>query len=169
MTPQAAVGTGLGGLAVAGAGGTAVAYVAGAFKGTENKKTNEQEQPTYLSQALEVASKKGKEYIGKNDNNRIKALLGESKTPKYSEALKNVWEKMTDDTSGNSLGKPSTDKNELFKETIEETNKESISTYTSKWCEHISKKPLSVIPATDSGEKNAWDAFNEACFWTKAA
>ncbi|GCE63054.1 hypothetical protein MHSWG343_00320 [Candidatus Mycoplasma haematohominis] len=166
MAPQAAVGTGLGGLAVAGAGGTAVAYAAGAFGEKESKKN--EEVKTYLSQALEVASKKGKEYIGKNDNNRIKVLLGESKTPKYSEALKNVWEKMTDDTSGNSLDKPSTDKNELFRETIEETNKESISTYTSKWCEHISKKPLSVIPATDSGEKNAWDAFNEACFWTKA-
>ncbi|GCE63062.1 hypothetical protein [Candidatus Mycoplasma haematohominis] len=166
MTPQAAVGTGLGGLAAAGVGGTAVAYAAGAFGEKEIKK--DEEVKNYLFQALAASSNAGKEYIGENKDSRIKTLLADSTSPKYSETLKNVWDKMNDDTSENSLGKPNTDKDELFKETIEEANKESISTYTSKWCEHISKKPLSEVPTTGVNQ-NTWDAFNKACFWTKVA
>ncbi|WP_216082645.1 hypothetical protein [Candidatus Mycoplasma haematohominis] len=166
MTPQAAIGTGLGGLAAAGAGGTAVAYAAGAFKGTENKTTNNKE-PTYLSQALKENSSPIKEYIG-NSNDKIKTLLGDNNTPKYSETLKGAWEKMTEDPSGTSLNKPSTDKDALFKEAIDENRKTEISGYTSRWCEHTANKPLSAVPTVDSGDKNTWDAFNKACFWTKA-
>ncbi|GCE63067.1 hypothetical protein [Candidatus Mycoplasma haematohominis] len=165
MTPQAAVGAGIGGLAAAGAGGTAVAYAAGAFKGTENKKNNDQE-PTYLFQALKLDPNNTKEYIGKNESDKIKNLLGVDQTPKYSDTLKESWDKMIDDTPGTTLNRPNTGKDELFK--LTEDSKNQISTYTSKWCEHIAKKPLSTVPTSEGKDKNTWEAFNKACFWTKA-
>ncbi|GCE63082.1 hypothetical protein [Candidatus Mycoplasma haematohominis] len=160
MTPQAGVGTGLGGLAAAGAGGSAIAYAAGAFNGNE---------PTYLSQALKAVSEQNKEYIGRNVNKKIESLLSEKTgtTPKYLDSLKGAWDRMVDDANP-LLGKPGGNTSDLFQETKLESKKGEISTYTSKWCEHTAKKTLIEIPKAAGDGKNIWDAFNEACFWKKA-
>ncbi|WP_216082668.1 hypothetical protein [Candidatus Mycoplasma haematohominis] len=165
MTPQAAAGAGIGGLA--GAGGTAVAYAAGAFNGKESKK-KEKVGETYLSQASKLNSKENKEYIGTNDKDRIKTLLGENNSPKYADTLKEAWDSMEDNDSGTTLGKPSTRKDELFQKIAEGNNKDDISNYTSKWCEHIAKKILFSVPTSEGKDKNTWEAFNKACFWNKA-
>ncbi|GCE63892.1 hypothetical protein [Candidatus Mycoplasma haematohominis] len=87
MTPQAAVGTGLGGLAAAGAGGTGIAYMAGAFETTS----------TYLTQAKEDVDIKGKkEYIGGNKAEITKLLTENTKNEAYQTALDEVWDDMSD-------------------------------------------------------------------------
>ncbi|WP_216082654.1 hypothetical protein [Candidatus Mycoplasma haematohominis] len=167
MTSQAAVGTGLGGLAAAGAGGTAVAYAAGAFGG--DKSTNSDNTSvaslTYRLQAEEELKTEKKEYIGNNLEDRIKKLLYDASTKdsNYLTSVKGVWtdmnkqDKMQEDQPGS--------------DDIENSDKQdSIVDYINKWCEAVSVQTLSTKPTTESSnEGKKLKAFKKACFWTKAA
>ncbi len=94
MTPQVAAGAGIGGLVAAGAGGSAIAYAAGAFDGNKSTNTDNTSAVSliYRSQAEEELKNDNKEYIGNNLEGRIKKLLYDenAKDGAYLTSVKSV-------------------------------------------------------------------------------
>ncbi|GCE63085.1 hypothetical protein [Candidatus Mycoplasma haematohominis] len=170
MTPQAAVGTGLGGLAAAGAGGTAVAYAAGAF--------NKVDEETTYANFGEYAKKIGLTYIGNigdEEANSIKKLLDEDKTGNangYRDKLKSRWDSIVE-TSLNgkdnvTVTKPTNVKDKLV--TGDELSEsENISKFTKAWCElKKDKSPSEGQQWTENTLKadEDWKTFKEVCVFS---
>ncbi|GCE63513.1 hypothetical protein [Candidatus Mycoplasma haematohominis] len=147
MTPQMATGAAAG-IAVAGAGGTAIAYASGAFG-----------YPTYFSVAKEAEEiKNKKKYIGDNEK-EVKGWLKEAnKETTYKQALKTKLSSMDgkglptkpDQTIINKLETPNT---------LEENEATSIYNYVTAWCD--SKKDLKH---KEGGTNDTFDVFKGVCF-----
>ncbi|GCE63078.1 hypothetical protein [Candidatus Mycoplasma haematohominis] len=167
MTPQVAAGVGLGGLAAAGAGGSAIAYAAGAF----NKKD---EVVTYANFEAYVRSKNWTYIGGLEDtaNNSIKNLLDEDKTSQkngYRDKLSAEWGKMkhSDLTGTVKPTKPSEEASALFKSSDAALDKSSdISAFVKAWCEVKKDK----IPGNNEKwtedtltADEDWKVFEEVC------
>ncbi|WP_216082681.1 hypothetical protein [Candidatus Mycoplasma haematohominis] len=158
MTPQAAVGAGLGGLAAAGAGGTGIAYAAGAFGGKESK-TDESSKETYLSKASKPTLSANKKYIGEDgQDTRVKSWLQSSdQGTQYKQDLGNSLSEMTltEDT-----GKPTDEMINKLKTpgNLEASEAETTYNYTKKWCE------VKKVVIYDSSRTGEFDIFQKVCF-----
>ncbi|GCE63059.1 hypothetical protein [Candidatus Mycoplasma haematohominis] len=157
MTPQAAVGAGIGGLAAAGAGGTAVAYAAGAFE-AKKKKADENLKETYLSKASKQTVTLNKEYIGENgQDSKVKVWMkSKEKETKYKQDLGSALESMnlTEDNKPtestiSKLKKP---------DNLEDGEAEITYNYTKKWCE--TKKETVYDPS----KTEEFGIFQKICF-----
>ncbi|GCE63043.1 hypothetical protein MHSWG343_00210 [Candidatus Mycoplasma haematohominis] len=169
MTPQAAVGTGLGGLAAAGAGGTAVAYAAGAFSETTYKDFED------------YVNKKGLIYIEEVEDtksNSIKKLLDEdhNNSNGYREKLKGKWDSLPSSFSDGSATKTKptgvTSPNSFAASSAALEKSSEISDFTKAWCKVTKKKTDKDGKAWTEATLKAnsdWQIFSEVCVIPKSS
>ncbi|GCE63088.1 hypothetical protein [Candidatus Mycoplasma haematohominis] len=160
MTPQVAVGTGLGGLAAAGVGGSAIAYAAGAFEGKE-KKTDENTIKTYFTEAKKDNTNANKKYIGGDGQDvKVKKWLKESdKEKQYKKDLGDNLGSM--ELSGSASNDKPTEEminNLKTPNKLDESAATKIYDFTHKWCE--AKKGLTY----DVNSTTEFDIFKKVCF-----